>query len=177
MPRVDRELILRKAKLIEEDLARLKVYNSIQEHSAIHCGDELNADMSSSFGGIPRSLERGGCHKNISLERYLENFEIQLIVERLLEKITGRLIDVNYHILREEYEIMPEDYYNSFIAIGKNKIVTEEFAASMAKSVGLRNVLAHEYEKINQELIHGAIKIALSQVPEYIKKIVNFVEK
>jgi len=22
----------------------------------------LNADMSSSFGGIPRSLERGGCH-------------------------------------------------------------------------------------------------------------------
>ena len=40
-----------------------KFYNSIQEHSAIHCGDELNADMSSSFGGIPRSLERGGCHK------------------------------------------------------------------------------------------------------------------
>jgi len=38
------------------------VYNSIQEHSAVYCGDELNADMSSSFGGIPRSLERGGCH-------------------------------------------------------------------------------------------------------------------
>ena len=37
-------------------------YNSIQEHSAVYCGDELNADMSSSFGGIPRSLERGGCH-------------------------------------------------------------------------------------------------------------------
>jgi hypothetical protein len=39
------------------------IYNSIQEHSAIHCGDELNADMSSSFRGKPRSLERGGCHK------------------------------------------------------------------------------------------------------------------
>jgi PTH1 family peptidyl-tRNA hydrolase len=36
-------------------------YNSIQEHSDL-IGDELNADMSSSFGGIPRSLERGGCH-------------------------------------------------------------------------------------------------------------------
>jgi len=40
----------------------LLIYNSIQEHSAVYCGDELNADMSSSFGGIPRSLERGGCH-------------------------------------------------------------------------------------------------------------------
>jgi len=31
----------------------------------VYTGDELNADMSSSFGGIPRSLERGGCHKGI----------------------------------------------------------------------------------------------------------------
>ena len=43
-------------------MCSLFVYNSIQEHSAVYCGDELNADMSSSFGGIPRSLERGGCH-------------------------------------------------------------------------------------------------------------------
>ena len=48
--------------LVHKISARQAVYNSIQEHSAIHCGDELNADMSSSFGGIPRSLERGGCH-------------------------------------------------------------------------------------------------------------------
>ena len=39
------------------------IYNSIQEHSADYCGDELNTDMSSSFGGEPRSLERGGCHQ------------------------------------------------------------------------------------------------------------------
>ena len=44
-------------------------YSSIQEHSAIYCGDELNADMSSSFGGIPRSLERGGCHKKLQSQK------------------------------------------------------------------------------------------------------------
>ncbi len=141
MSRIDRELILRKIKLIEEDLDKLRVY------------------------------------ENISFEKYLKSFEIRLVVERLLEKITGRLIDVNYHILREEYEIMPEDYYNSFIEIGKNKIITEEFAESMAKSVGLRNALAHEYEKIDQALIYGSIKVALVQVPDYIKKILEFTEK
>ena len=31
-------------------------------NTPVYTGDELNADMSSSFGGIPRSLERGGCH-------------------------------------------------------------------------------------------------------------------
>jgi len=46
----------------DSHLLTIEIYNSIQEHSAVYCGDELNADMSSSFGGIPRSLERGGCH-------------------------------------------------------------------------------------------------------------------
>ncbi|MCX6706316.1 MAG: hypothetical protein NTV24_04425, partial [Candidatus Woesebacteria bacterium] len=32
--------------------------------SFAYCGDELNADMSSSFGGKPRSSERGGCHRH-----------------------------------------------------------------------------------------------------------------
>jgi len=32
------------------------------KNTPVYTGDELNADMSSSFGGIPRSLERGGCH-------------------------------------------------------------------------------------------------------------------
>jgi len=35
------------------------------KNTPVYTGDELNADMSSSFGGIPRSLERGGCHKGI----------------------------------------------------------------------------------------------------------------
>lgn len=41
-------------------------YNSIQENPKREFGDELNADMSSSFGGDvrkPRPLERGGRHR------------------------------------------------------------------------------------------------------------------
>jgi len=138
MPKVDIQLIRRKVKLLEADLAALRKY------------------------------------RNVSLEEYLKNQETQLIVERLLEKITGRLIDINYHILKEEYEIMPEDYYNSFIEMGKNRIVTPEFAEEIAKSAGLRNALAHEYEKIDQTLVHKAINMALTQIPQYIQKVTDF---
>jgi hypothetical protein len=40
-----------------------KFYSSIQENPDL-IGDELNADMSSSPEGKPRSLERGGCHES-----------------------------------------------------------------------------------------------------------------
>lgn len=138
MPKVDKELIQRKIKLVESDLSKLKDY------------------------------------RKLSLEQYLGDEKAQLIAERLLEKITGRIIDINYHILREGYEIMPEDYYNSFIEMGKNRVITGKFAEEMAKSAGLRNALAHEYEEINQKLVHASIRNALTQVPKYLREVLNF---
>jgi uncharacterized protein YutE (UPF0331/DUF86 family) len=137
MSRINIELLQRKIKLLEEDLAKLKDY------------------------------------REISLDEYSKNQETQLVVERLLEKITGRLIDLNYHILKEEYGTMPEDYYSSFIEIGKNKVVSEEFAKEIAKSVGLRNALAHEYEEINQKMVFESINTALIQVPKYLQNIMK----
>jgi len=110
-------------------------------------------------------------YKNVSLEKYSKNQELQLVVERLLEKITGRLIDLNYHLLKEKYEIMPEDYYDSFIEIGKRKIITAKFAEEIAKSAGLRNALAHEYDKIDEKMVHKAIGTSLIQIPKYLKTI------
>lgn len=138
MSKVNVELIKRKTKLLDEDLARLKNY------------------------------------QDISLNEYLNNQETQLVVERLLEKITGRLIDINYHILKEEYEIMPEDYYGSFIEMGKNKVITEEFATELSGAAGLRNALAHEYEDIDQKKIYDSISMALTQIPKYLQKILSF---
>jgi len=58
--------------------------------------------------------------------------------------------------------------------MGKNRIVTPEFAEEIAKSAGLRNALAHEYEKIDQTLVHKAINMALTQIPQYIQKVTDF---
>lgn len=139
MPNLDKELLIRKMKLVEEDLAVLKNY------------------------------------RELSLEDYLEDNESKLAVERLLEKITGRLIDINYHTLREEYEIMPEDYYSSFIDMGKNRVIDEDFANEIAKSAGLRNALAHEYEEIDQKMVYEAMQKAVIQVPVYLKKVADFI--
>lgn len=141
MPLIDIQLVTRKIKSINEDLARLKNYQTL------------------------------------SFSEYLKNDEKQMVVERLLEKIVGRLIDINYHILREEYEILPEDYYQSFIEIGKKIEISEDFAIDMAKSTGLRNALAHEYESIDPRKVYDAVSMALTDIPKYLTKILDLVEK
>lgn len=114
-------------------------------------------------------------YKDISLEDYLTDQNTQLSVERLLERISGRVIDLNYHILRSEYEFVPVDYYSSFIEIAKNKIIDEEFAHEIAKMTGLRNALAHDYDKLDQSKIHSSIGLVLLNVPTYLKKVLDFI--
>lgn len=113
--------------------------------------------------------------KNISYKEYLKDDIRMAAIERILERITGRIIGINYHILKEEYELIPEDYYNSFVEIGKNKVVSTKLANEMANSAGLRNALAHEYEKIDNKMVYYSIKIALKKVPQYLKDILDFI--
>lgn len=114
--------------------------------------------------------------EKITFSEYMADDLKRASIERFLEKITGRMIDINYHILREEYEILPDDYYGSFIQMGKNKVITEELAVEIAKSSGLRNALAHEYDKIDDQKVFNSIKTALVEIPQYIRKVLEFLD-
>jgi len=137
MSPLDKQLITRKIKLIEEDLAKLEEF------------------------------------ENLSLDDYLNSFDIRLKVERLLERIVGRVIDINYHLLKEEFKTIPNDYYKSFIMFADNKVIDKKFAEELAESTGLRNALAHEYDRIDDTQVYKSIKICLSQIPRYLSVVLE----
>lgn len=104
----------------------------------------------------------------LSEEEYLRKDVEQAVAERLLERIIGRLIDINYHILTKEFGEMPSDYFDSFLAVAKHGLVEENLTKEVAKYTGLRNILAHEYDEIDQSKVYKAIHTCLNQVPQYL---------
>ena len=137
MSPLDKELLNRKVKLIEEDLAKLAEF------------------------------------EKITLDEYIQSLEIKLQVERLLERIVGRVIDINYHILKEEFNTIPSDYYKSFTELGERSEIDRSFAEEIADSTGLRNALAHEYDSIDDTQIYLSIKKCLTQIPKYLDAILS----
>ncbi len=115
-------------------------------------------------------------YAKLSEEQYLSDKTAQLAVERLLERIVGRLLDINYHLLKEQTASLPQDYFDSFLALSKEGIVSEELSRRVAKSAGLRNVLAHEYDAIDERQVYAAIKFALTDVPEYLRAILAWLK-
>ena len=57
----------------------------------------------------------------LSLKTYLSKADYETLTERYLERIIGRMIDINYHILSEKEKEIPTNFYNSFIELGEKK--------------------------------------------------------
>jgi len=109
----------------------------------------------------------------MSQSDYLDNYEVQLQVERLLDRVIGRLIDVNFHVLKEEFGVVPVDYTESFILMGKNKVVKMELAEKMRPAGGLRNMLAHEYDEIDAKQVCKGMRRVTKLVQLYLMAVLN----
>lgn len=108
--------------------------------------------------------------ESVTLSEYLDNFDYQLMVERLIELLVESSSDINSYLLLQLHNVTPATYYDSFIEAGKNGLTTRELAGELAKSSGMRNRLVHQYEAIDNE------PIALSQFPLYLKQITDYLD-
>jgi uncharacterized protein YutE (UPF0331/DUF86 family) len=111
-----------------------------------------------------------------TLDEYLRSEVDEVLVERYLERIVGRMIDVNYHLLVESGQPPPTDYYQSFTQLSQLGVLPAEFALRIAACAGLRNRLVHEYDDIDAARVHEAAAAAVRDIPEYARHVQRFIQ-
>lgn len=100
--------------------------------------------------------------------------------ERFLERVVNRAIDINQHLIAElstKDTPTPKDYTETFTILSSLGIYPEDFGKAISKSVGTRNTLVHEYDKIDKELIYDSIGDCLKDYHKYCEYILKFLDK
>ncbi len=105
------------------------------------------------------------------LASYLASGVDELVAERLLERMIGRMIDVNYHLLTETGHPPPTDYHASFTQLAGLGVLEREFAGRIAACAGLRNRIVHDYDELDPKKVHEALQAAIVDVPAYLRQI------
>lgn len=113
----------------------------------------------------------------LSLEKYKEDPINEVLVERYFERMIGRMIDINYHLITELDNPPPKDYFESFVMLSKLRMLRTDFAGQIAHSAGLRNRIVHEYDEIDEEKVYEGLRIAIKNIPEYLDAIYKFIQK
>lgn len=123
-------------------------------------------------------LQELSTYKSISWEEYIEAFQNQRTVERLIQLVVDIAVDINTHMLVDEGYAPPSDAYNSFLeASSKLGLFPESFAQSIAPSTGERNIIIHEYEQIDDVIIYSSIGETLSFYEDYIKHVSTYLNQ
>ncbi len=105
------------------------------------------------------------------LPAYLASPTDEVVAERYLERVIGRMIDINYHLLTEAGHPPPADYYDSFVELGRLGILDHDFAGRIAACAGLRNRIVHEYNELDPRKVHEALQAALHDIPVYLRRV------
>jgi uncharacterized protein YutE (UPF0331/DUF86 family) len=85
-------------------------------------------------------------------------------------------VDVAQHICAAEGWGPPADNGDAVRLLGEHGVCTTEIARSIRRAVGFRNVLVHDYVRVNDEIVIDRLK-ALGDLDDFVSQVASFVTR
>ena len=113
-----------------------------------------------------------------SFDEIVKDYTKFAAVERFLEKIITRALDINQHIIAElgKGDESIRGYEDTFYVLVNIGVYNGEFAKKIAPGAGLRNRLVYEYNNAKEEIVYKSISEAIEQYAKYCDYILKFIE-
>ena len=86
-------------------------------------------------------------------EGYRKDWKAQRIIERTLQMMIETCADIANHIVSDRGMRAPTSYADTFKVLSENSIINEELCATMEKMAKFRNVVVHQYEQVDAEIV------------------------
>lgn len=93
----------------------------------------------------------------VSFEKYKTDFKSRAACERYFEKIIEAIIDLAFLVIKDKKLRIPEEDAEVFDILSKEGIISKELAKRFREAKGMRNIIAHEYGKIDDEIVFHSI--------------------
>jgi len=102
--------------------------------------------------------------ENPSLGKYRISWKDKDSVERNLHKIIEAIIDIGKMLIAEKKFREPGSNREVFQILEENGIFPPEFMPLLDKMIGLRNIIVHGYDRVDDSIIFGVLKKNLEDI-------------
>lgn len=90
-------------------------------------------------------------------EEYKSDVKTKAACERFFEKIVEGLVDVAFLIIKEKGLDLPEEDKATFDVLAAAQLIPVDLANRLKQARGMRNILAHDYGRIDDELVFESV--------------------
>lgn len=78
-------------------------------------------------------------------------------------------VDIAGHIISDKNYRIPSSYADTFKVLKENRVLSEHLYEHMGKMVKFRNLIVHQYDRIDAEIVVGILKRDLDDFLSYKK--------
>ena len=122
-------------------------------------------------GSVRRHLNRVIEKRNIDMQIFLEDIDRQESVLFNLHRAIQKCIDIAAHIVSEEGAGMPGSTNEMFYLLEENGYMGGGLTEKMVKANGFRNLIVHEYGKVELKHVFEIAHKNIDDLNEYLKAI------
>jgi len=110
-------------------------------------------------------LER---YKKYSRQEIEQDVDIRGAVERYLYLATQATIDLAEAVIAYRRYRKPTTMTDAFYILNEEGVIPNELTEKMVGMVGFRNVVAHDYDRINYDITYDILQNGLKDIEEFI---------
>ena len=120
---------------------------------------------------VKKRLNRINQKRQIEKSLFLEDLDCQEIILFNLQMAIQECVDIASHIISEEGWGVPGSTNEMFYLLEENSYLDRDLTEKMVKCVGFRNILVHEYTRIELDLVHEIAEKDIHDLERYLKAI------
>lgn len=111
-----------------------------------------------------------------TFEAYVDNTRLRKAVERSLQVAVEACLDVGRRLIALEGFRYPESNRDVFQVLGEESVVSQELLPALLDMARFRNLIVHDYARIDDAKVYAILKKRLGDLDEYARAIVDYLE-
>lgn len=115
--------------------------------------------------------------QKVNKKKFTEDFHFHGLAERYFQLSIEVVLDVGKLILVAKNLRRAEDNSDIFEILSGSKIIPEKLLKKLNGISSFRNILVHDYEKIDREIVYKKLQSNLKDFLDFKKEIVKFLKK
>ena len=112
----------------------------------------------------------------LTVDQYARDWKIQRIIERTLQMMIETCVDVAGHIVSDEGFRIPKSYADTFTVLHENGILDDRLYLSLKKMAQFRNIVVHQYDKIDSAIVVGILQKNLKDFAAYRDAVIVYLK-
>jgi uncharacterized protein YutE (UPF0331/DUF86 family) len=120
---------------------------------------------------VKKRLNRINQKCQIEKSLFREDLDCQEIILFNLQMAIQECVDIASHVISEEGWGVPGSTNEMFYLLEENSYLDRDLTEKMVKCVGFRNILVHEYTRIELDLVHEIAEKDIHDLERYLKAI------